>query len=788
MYRSECFTKLANTALERAVNSASEMGHTYVGSEHILYGIMFEGTAKAILSSGGITKENVREKIIELVGKGLPTKMDFSSLTPTASRIVDSAAAISRTSESKQAGTEHILMAILKENGSSAMGIIKELGGSIAKLYTDCNGTEMRDTAVKDTLKLPVLTKYGRDLNLLAIQKKCDPVFARDEEIERVIQVLSRRTKNNPCLIGEAGVGKTAIAEGIAQLLVRGDVPECIRGKHIFSLDISSMVAGAKYRGDFEERIKSCIEEVVTSGNVILFIDEIHTIVGAGSAEGAIDAANILKPQLARGDLQVIGATTIEEYKKYIEKDSALERRFQPVYVAEPSAETAVGILEGLKSRYEKHHNVKITDEAIESAVSLSVRYINDRFLPDKAIDLIDEASSRVRMKASSPPQTLDELSEALNRMLMKSGETNIAERDEYLRRKANAGRGISSVREEVVTAEDIADVVAMRTGIPVQKITSSDEEKLRSLEDTLHKRIVGQNEAVTAVAEAIRRSRIGLRDPHKPVGSFMFLGPTGVGKTELCKALAECLFGDEKSIITLDMSEYMEPHSVSKLIGSPPGYVGFEEGGKLTERVRRKPYSIVLFDEIEKAHPDIFNILLQILEEGSLTDSHGRKTDFCNCIIILTSNIGARLITEKKTLGFTDGRNENSDIKSAVISEVKKNFRPELVNRIDEMIVFRRLNRTEIEQIAEKLLGELRLRAMKLGISLSFESDAVKALADSGFDDTYGARPLRRTIVSKVENLLSGMYLEKTVQSGDVAVLAFSDGEFIFKIATAIS
>ncbi len=791
MYRSEFFTRVANASLERAVISASEWGHTYVGSEHILYGIMSDGTAKAVLSSGGITKDNVRDKIIDLVGKGVPTKMDMTSLTPTANRIVDSAVALARTGETRLAGTEHILMAILKENGSSAMGIIKDLGGSVAKLYSDCSGTNTRisDSHSSVGLKLPTLSKYGRDLNVLAVQKKCDPVFAREEETERVIQILSRRTKNNPCLIGEAGVGKTAVAEGIAQLLAKGDVPDSIKGKHLFSLDIPSMVAGAKYRGDFEERMKACIEEISSSGNVILFIDEIHTIVGAGAAEGAIDAANILKPGLARGDFQVIGATTISEYKKYIEKDGALERRFQPVHISEPSSEDAVSILKGLRPRYEKHHNVVITDEAIDSAVSLSVRYISDRFLPDKAIDLIDEASSRVRMKAAGPPKTLGELSEALNRMLTRSGETSIAERESYLRRKAVSGQCIGSdAVSETVTAEDVAQVVAMRTGIPVQKINSGDEEKLRSLEKVMKKRIIGQDEAVSAVAEAIRRGRIGLRDPKRPVGSFLFLGPTGVGKTELCKALSECLFDDEKAVITLDMSEYMEPHSVSKMIGSPPGYVGFEEGGRLTEKVRRKPYSIVLFDEIEKAHPDVFNILLQILEEGCLTDSQGRKTDFCNCIIILTSNIGARLITDKRSIGFTLDENEDKNIKEAVISEAKKNFRPELINRIDEMIVFRRLDNEDIEAIAVKLLEELRARALKLGISLSYESDAVRALAECGFDKSYGARPLRRTIVSKVENLLSKMYLEKNVCPGDIAVLSFSDGNFTFRVATAVS
>ena len=632
MYCNDDFTKLASLAIKKAFDYAGASGHTYIGSEHILYGISTEGTAGVILRSSGVTDERIKKRIEELVGKGVKTKLSEECLTPTSSRILENAVTLSEETGARLAGTEHILMAILKERGSSAYGIIKDLGAGIPKLHSDCADAFAADnSSMKTAVKLPNLSKFGKDLNALAAKNKCDPVFAREEETDRVMQILSRRTKNNPCLIGEAGVGKTAIAEGIARLLSSGKVPETLRGKHLFSLDIPSMVAGAKYRGDFEERIKLCIEEVSNAGNVILFIDEIHTIVGAGAAEGAIDAANILKPRLARGDIQIIGATTEDEYRRYIEKDAALERRFQPVRIEEPSEENSVKILNGIKECYEKHHKITISDSSIKAAVNLSKRYITDRFLPDKAIDLIDEACSRKKMKS----------------------ERNIFADDFFCEVKPSAE----------ITEDDIAEVVSMKTGIPLTRLTETETEKLFLMEDTIRKRITGQEKAVKTVCDAIKRNRTGLKDEQKPIGSFLFCGPTGVGKTELTKALAEVLFGDEKNVIHIDMSEYQESFSASRLIGSPPGYVGFEDGGQLTGSVRKKPYSVVLFDEIEKAHPDIFNLMLRVMDEGVLEDSHGRKADFKNCVIIMTSNIGADIMTGSKKLGFTDNFSESREM-----------------------------------------------------------------------------------------------------------------------------
>ena len=642
------------------------------------------------------------------------------------------------------------------------------------------------------------LSKYGRDLTELAKNNKIDPVIGRQQEIERVIQILSRRTKNNPCLIGEPGVGKTAIAEGLAQKIVTGEVPETLKSKKIFSLDLTAMLAGAKYRGDFEERIKGAIDEVAKSGNIILFIDELHTIIGAGAAEGAVDAANILKPQLARGEIQIIGATTIEEYRKHIEKDAALERRFQPVMVAEPNEEDATKILFGLRDKYEAHHKIKISDEAIRAAVQLSSRYITDRYLPDKAIDLIDEAASRVRMKAFTAPPDLKEMEDKIKKAGEEKAAAVNAQDFEAAAKIRDEEKSLNEEYEKArqqwqetnarnsgeVTAEEIAEIVSIWTGVPVKQLTEQESDRLLHMEDILHKRVVGQNEAVEAVAKAIRRGRVGLKDPKRPIGSFIFLGPTGVGKTELCKALAEALFGNENNMIRLDMSEYMEKHTVSRMVGSPPGYVGYDEGGQLTEKIRRNPYSVVLFDEIEKAHPDVFNILLQILEDGILTDAQGRRVDFRNAVIIMTSNIGARMITETKNLGFGSSENamkDDKEIKNDVMNELKKHFRPEFLNRIDDIIVFQKLSEDDIKLIASKMLEQLTERVKQLGINLVVTEEAIAEIANEGYEPVYGARPLRRAITTKIEHKLSEYLLSGKVKSGDTVVLSVADGAFTF-------
>ncbi len=753
MYCNDDFTKLASLAIKKAFDYAGESGHTYIGSEHLLYGISTEGTAGVILRSSGVTDERIKKRIEELVGKGVRTKLSEECLTPTSSRILENAVTLSEETGARLSGTEHILMAILKERGSSAYGIIKDLGAGIPKLHSDCaDAFAADDSSMRTAVKLPNLSKFGKDLNALAAKNKCDPVFAREEETERVMQILSRRTKNNPCLIGEAGVGKTAIAEGIARLLSSGKVPETLRGKHLFSLDIPSMVAGAKYRGDFEERIKLCIEEVSNAGNVILFIDEIHTIVGAGAAEGAIDAANILKPRLARGDIQIIGATTEDEYRRYIEKDGALERRFQPVRIEEPSEENSVKILNGIKECYEKHHKITISESSIKAAVNLSKRYITDRFLPDKAIDLIDEACSRKKMKT----------------------ERNIFSDDFFCEVKPSAE----------ITGDDVAEVVSMKTGIPLTRLTETETEKLSLMEDTIRKRITGQEKAVKTVCDAIKRNRTGLKDEQKPIGTFLFCGPTGVGKTELTKALAEAFFGDEKNVIHIDMSEYQESFSASRLIGSPPGYVGFEDGGQLTGNVRKKPYSVVLFDEIEKAHPDIFNLMLRVMDEGVLEDSHGRKADFKNCVIIMTSNIGADVITGNKKLGFTDNISESKE--KEVISEIRKKFSPEFINRIDKIAVFESLKENELHKITERLLSKLRERAEKIGISLSFDDSVISEICKISETEKYGARALKRTITEYAENLVSEKIISGEISSGDDVLLTFSESEFMVKILSA--
>lgn len=797
MYRFNGFTEKANNALNYSIESAENFGHTYVGSEHILLGLLKEGTgvAAVVLSELGINDSELENIIRTEIGVGSRTSLSTDDFTPRTKRILQMAVMQAATLGHNYVGTEHLLIAIIEESDSYAVRFLNEMGTSakaiLEKLSSTMGDYEAEDVkfsqnggvghkpGVNSKSKTKTLDQFGRDLTALASSGAIDPVIGREEEIQRVIQILSRRTKNNPCLIGEPGVGKTAVAEGLALKIVSRDVPEILKDKRVFSLDLTSMIAGTKYRGDFEDRIKNAIDEIKKSGNIILFIDELHTIVGAGSAEGSADAANILKPCLARGDFQVIGATTIKEYRKYIEKDAALERRFQPVMVGEPSEEETVQILKGLRDRYEAHHKVKITDEAIEEAVSLSSRYIADRFLPDKAIDLIDEAASRVRLRAYTVPDDLKGLEDKIKKL---DAEKAAAVNEQDFERAAKLRDEEKSLKKELedgkkkwqdenekvtgeVTKEDIAYIVSNWSGIPVVQLTQEESDRLLKMESILHERIVGQNEAVSLVSRAIRRGRVGLKDPKRPTGSFIFLGPTGVGKTELCKALASAMFGDENAMIRLDMSEYMEKHTVSKLIGSPPGYVGYDEGGQLTEKVRRKPYSVLLFDEIEKAHPDVFNMLLQVLEDGVLTDSQGRKVNFKNTIIIMTSNVGARLITEKQnSLGFSaDSSAEKSKerLKDMILEELKKVFKPEFLNRVDDIVVFDKLTSNDIEAIASRMLKGIKDRLCDLNIKAEFTENAVKAIAKEGYDPVYGARPLRRAIQSKIEDKLSEKILE---------------------------
>ena len=813
-YNFSGFTEKANHALNQAIISAEKLGHTYVGSEHLLLGLLKvgSGVAYAVLNSGGVTAENIENLMKETIGEGTPTKLSPDYFTPRAKRVIEVSVAGCNNMGKKYVGTEHILMGILSEEDNYAIRFLNKLGVDTVTLANevikvsgmsmknDSNSSNDNDYASgKKNSNTATLQKFARDLTAQAKKGEIDPVIGRSTEIERIIQILCRRTKNNPCLIGEPGVGKTAIIEGLAQRIADGDVPEILADKRVFSLDLTGMLAGTTYRGDFEERITAVIDEVIKAQNIILFIDEVHTIMGAGSAEGSTDAANILKPSLARGDFQLIGATTISEYRKNIEKDSALERRFQPVNVAEPTEEDAVLILKGLKDKYEAHHKVKIEDDAIKAAVKLSSRYINDRFLPDKAIDLIDEAASRVRLTASAAP---NELKEIENKISSVSAEKDDAVNSQEFERAAalrDKEKELIAKRDDLkatwkennshisgsVTAENIAEIVSLWTGVPVVQLTEEESARLLKLEDELHKRLIGQNEAVSAVARAIRRGRVGLKDPRRPIGSFIFLGPTGVGKTELCKALAKSMFGSENMMIRLDMSEYMEKYTVSRLVGSPPGYVGFEEGGQLTEKVRRQPYSVILFDEIEKAHPDVFNILLQILEDGILTDSQGRKVDFKNTVIIMTSNIGARFITEKKTsLGFGLEDNAEKDyaaIKETVLSELKTQFRPEFLNRIDDIIVFNKLSQTEIEEIAKNMLEDLKERLKALNISIEFAERAIVQLASAGFDPVYGARPLRRLIQGSIEDNLSERILDGTIKNGDTIKCDFENGDYVF-------
>lgn len=814
------FTNRANKAIEIANDIALELGHNYIGTEHILYGLAKEGNgiAAKVLENQDVIADDILNKIEELIGSEEPIEnvIDF---TPRTKRVVETAFIEARKLGYNFIGTEHILIGILREGDCIAAKILLDLNVNIPKLYNEIikvikEGEDNNQDVIESSNssgkskrgkgsynQTPTLNQFGEDLTKKAEEGKLDPIIGRKEEIERVIQILSRRTKNNPCLIGEPGVGKTAVVEGLAQKIVASDVPEILKDKRVVTLDISGMVAGAKYRGDFEERIKKTLEEVKKSGDIILFIDEIHTIVGAGAAEGAIDAANILKPLLARGEIQLVGATTLNEYRKFIEKDSALERRFSPVTVSEPSEKDTIQILKGIRDKYEAHHNVKITDEAIEAAVNLSVRYVNDRFLPDKAIDLIDEAASRARIKTFTEPDNFKKIQEdiekiknekeeaVINQKFEKAAELRDKERTlkDKLEKEQNKWKNKNTKEIVNITEENIAEVIASWTGIPAKKITEDENEKLKNLENELHKRVIGQNEAVEAVAKAIRRGRVGLKDPKRPIGSFLFLGPTGVGKTELSKALAEVLFGDENAMVRVDMSEFMEPHSVSKLIGSPPGYVGFDEGGQLTEKIRRKPYSVILFDEIEKAHPDVMNMLLQILEDGRLTDSQGRTVNFKNTVIIMTSNLGARAITDKKFLGFTNNsaedKNENDkkeyeNTRKEVMEILKKELRPEFINRIDEIIVFHKLNDSEIGQIIDIMLKDVvnRLKEQKYQIELGPE--VKELIAKEGIDKNFGARPLRRTIQNLVEDKLAEEILDGKLSKGKISKFTVKDGK----------
>ena len=815
------FTPRAEEALRLSQEAAEEMGHGYVGSEHLLLGLIREeeGIAHRVLSEYGVTDEMVCDVLQRSVGKGLSGTAPSQGLTPRAKSVVELAVSEAARMGSSYIGTEHLLMGILREGGNMALRILRTMGVDSKKMYSSIvqklNDTPHTVTSGASTAnresdkKNKTLAEFTRDLTEAARAGKLDPVIGREKEIQRVIQILSRRTKNNPVLIGEPGVGKTAIAEGLAERIASGDVPEELLDKKILSLDLSGMVAGTKYRGEFEERIKNTLAEVKKAGNVILFIDELHTIVGAGSAEGAVDAANIIKPALGRGEIRVIGATTLNEYRKYIEKDAALERRFQPVTVGEPTPEATLEILKGLRDKYESHHKLTITDEALEAAVQLSKRYIGDRFLPDKAIDLMDEAASQVRMtaEASSPDlKALEEKITALHREKTEAVAAQDFEKAAQLRdieknyqeqveiERDNWRKQLAQNRGNV-TADDVAKVVAGWTGIPVTRLTEDESMRLLKLEEKLHQRVVGQDEAVNAVAKAIRRSRVGLKDPKRPIGSFLFLGPTGVGKTELCKTLAEAMFGDENAMVRIDMSEYMEKHTVSRLVGSPPGYVGHEEGGQLTEKVRRKPYSVVLFDEIEKAHEDVWNILLQILEDGIVTDSQGRKVDFKNTIIVMTSNVGAKNITaDAARLGFDGsekGGKESEEvrfdrIRDAVMADLKRTFRPEFLNRIDEIIVFRQLTEDNIRQIARRMLDVTGARMAQQGITLAADDDAVAELARDGFDPQYGARPLRRAIQSMVEDAVAEKMLEGQLKSGDTAHVRLRDGKVVIESEAA--
>ncbi|MCL2045586.1 MAG: ATP-dependent Clp protease ATP-binding subunit [Oscillospiraceae bacterium] len=808
------FTERVKTVFELAQAAATEFGHNYIGSEHILLGLSREGggVAAKVLREFGIESQLIADLIVKNIGTGQPGSAGPQGLSPRAKSIIEIAVMEANRLGHGYVSTEHVLMGILRAYESVAARLILSTGADLNKLYTEIIN-EFRSSIYKPVRNASTsganqradtktLDQFSRDLTESATNGLLDPVIGRENEIQRVVQILSRRTKNNPVLIGEPGVGKTAIVEGLAQRVISGDVPETLLNKRIVTLDLSGMVAGTKYRGEFEERIKTAMDEVQQAGDVILFIDELHTIIGAGGAEGAIDAANIIKPALGRGEMQIIGATTLNEYRKHVEKDAALERRFQPVMVNEPTQEESIQILFGLRDRYEAHHKLKISDEAIHAAVMMSSRYISDRFLPDKAIDLVDEAASRVRMNSLLLPPELRDL-ESKKEDLAKEKEAAVSsqdferaaglrdrekELDESIENARKNWQSVKGGQGGSVGEEDIAAVVSGWTGIPVTSINQDEGERLLKLEESLHKRVVGQDEAVTAVAKALRRGRVGLKDPKRPIGSFLFLGPTGVGKTELCRALAEVMFGDEDAMLRVDMSEYMEKHTVSKLIGSPPGYVGYDDGGHLAEKVRRKPYCVLLFDEIEKAHEDVFNIMLQIMEDGILTDSQGRRVDFKNAIIVMTSNAGARNIVEKRTkLGFSAGvedsdKEENEQIREAVMEEVKRLFKPEFLNRIDDVIVFHKLSREDIREICWKMLETVNSRMEAIGIKMTIEDAAIDLLAETGFDPVYGARPLRRAIQSAIEDTAAEKMLEGSIKDGETLVITVKDGvlEFI--------
>ena len=806
------YTQNAKRVIDNAKKQAASLGHSYVGTEHLLLALIeVKGVASEVLKENGV----VYHKILELVEDLLATSggvvtAQTGEFTPRARKVIEGGLDEAERLGDSGAGTEHLLLALLKESDSIGVRLLNTKGINVQKLYIDLLTAVGQDsTSAKNEYMMqknkkqksatPILDQYSRDLTAYAKDGRLDPVVGREVEIRRLIQILSRRTKNNPCLIGEPGVGKTAVVEGLAQQIVSGDIPDSLRDRRVLVLDLSGMVAGSKYRGEFEERIKRAIREVMQSGRILLFIDEIHTIIGAGGAEGAIDAANILKPALARGEMQVIGATTREEYRKYIEKDAALERRFQPIDVEEPDEEEALAILKGLRSRYEEHHGVEITDAAIVAAVRLTERYVNDRFLPDKAIDAIDEAAAKANLSTQLPSPELKTLEEELSEYEQKKEEAilseDFAEASRYKKLQNDCKNRISELLESKekelsrrtlsVTEADVANVVADWTKIPVQKLQSEETERLRNLEEELHKRVVGQEEAVSAVAKAVRRGRVGLKDPNRPIGSFLFLGPTGVGKTELSKALAEAVFGKEQAIIRVDMSEYMEKHSVSKMIGSPPGYVGYEDGGQLSEKVRRHPYSVILFDEIEKAHLDVFNILLQILEDGHVTDARGRKVSFKNTIIIMTSNAGAGQIISPKHLGFGMAENEETDykkMKEAVLEEVKKIFKPEFINRIDEMLVFRTLSQENIEEIVGILLNRLKKRLeAQMSITILPEKSVLSFVAKEGFDKNYGARPIRRAIQTKIEDALADQVLSGELKPGDTLKIDVKEEKITF-------